>query len=146
MISAMRKDDSTPMPDERPKSPRAHPSEAPHEGRALVVEDEPMLRHHLARLLEHRGFRVDQASEGASALRMLSGAEYALVVTDLLLPRGSGLDVVKHACQRDGPPTVVVITGYLSTEVGREALLAGATDFLEKPFTRERLFSALPQA
>ena len=147
MMSLLNTVDAPTMPEDAPKTHRtAHRCGAERKGRALLVEDEPLLRHHVAQLLEHRGFEVDQASETAGALHMLAREDYDLVITDLLLPRGSGLEVVKRACTCDRPPTVVVITGYLSTEVGREALLAGAADFLEKPFTRERLFSALPQA
>ncbi len=123
-------------------------SKIEHSGsrRALVVEDEPILRQHIARILSRRGFVVDQSSEGSSALGLLSKGDYDVVITDLVLPRGSGLDVVAFACDGREPSAVVLITGYLSADVGRRAFVAGATDFLEKPFTRERLLRTLPQA
>ena len=111
-----------------------------------MVEDEPILRQHIARILSRRGFVVDQSSEGDGALGLLSNGDYDVVITDLVLPRGSGLDVVAHACSGHPPSAVVLITGYLSADVGRQAFVAGATDFLEKPFTRERLLRTLPQA
>ena len=112
--------------------------------RALIVEDEPVLREHLARILTHQGFEVDAASEGKSAAQLLSDQAYEVIITDLVLPVGSGLEVVQQACMCDAPSAVVLITGYLSADVGRQAFLAGATDFLEKPFTRERLLASLP--
>lgn len=127
-------------------APRIDRSASKTTRRALVVEDELLLRQHVVRLLERRGFEVDHTSEEASALRMLASQHYAVVVTDLLLPHGSGLEVVKHACERAEPPMVIVMTGYLSADAGRQALLAGASDFLEKPFTRERFFATVPRA
>ena len=138
---------TSPEPEPQRAEPAIGPgASGPRMRRALIVEDEPILRQHLARILERSGFDVDQASEGLSALRLLSDEDYEVVITDLVLPLGNGLEVVEQACTGEEPPSVVLITGYLSPDVGRKALLAGATDFLEKPFTRERLLSALPQA
>ena len=112
--------------------------------RALVVEDDPTFRSLVTEVLSQRGFCVRETDNPDSALRLLSTDDFDVVITNLLLPNGSALELVRQARQSRSEPAVVVMSGYLSREVGRQAFLAGATDFLEKPFTRERLLGTLP--
>ncbi|MDI9630417.1 MAG: sigma-54 dependent transcriptional regulator [Acidobacteriota bacterium] len=102
--------------------------------RILVVEDRESLRLLLARALAKEGYEVALAAGRAEAETALAAAApVALVLTDLKLPDGSGLDVLRAA--RSARPTapVVVMTAYGSVAAAVEAMKLGAADFLEKP-------------
>jgi len=108
--------------------------------RLLLVEDRDSLRRVLSRALAEEGHEVVAEADAPPALARLAGGErFDLVLTDLRLPGGSGLDVVTAAHrERDAIP-VVVLTGYGSVGSAVEAMKRGAADFLEKPVDLERL-------
>ena len=109
--------------------------------RLLVVEDRDSLRRMLERALGGEGYRVDTAADGGAAVASLEAARYDLVLTDLKLPGGSGLEVVR-ACRAAAPPVpVVVMTAYGTVGAAVEAMKLGAADFLEKPVELDDLFA-----
>ena len=100
----------------------------------LVVDDEPDMRISYERLLKRLGYRVVQAGTRGRGLAVVHAEPLILVVSDLRLTDGSGLDVVAAA---DAAPTrvpAIVVTGFLSAGSRRAALDAGAAGFLAKPF------------
>jgi DNA-binding NtrC family response regulator len=110
--------------------------------RILVVEDRDSLRRMLERALAGEGHSVTTAADTPEAAACLSrGERFDLVLTDLKLPSGSGLDVVAEAKQRHPEAPVVVLTAFGSVAVAVEAMKRGATDFLEKPVDLEALFA-----
>ena len=112
-------------------------------GRLLVVEDRESLRRMLERALAGEGHRVDVAADTAAAAAALNAARYDLVLTDLMLPGGSGLDVVA-ACRALVPPVpVVVMTAYGTVATAVQAMKLGAADFLEKPVELDDLFAVV---
>ena len=105
----------------------------------LVVDDEQSMRELLEILLGKAGHEVTAAADAAGALTRLAGAAFDLVVTDLRLGRGSGLDVLK-AVKASAPATeVVVVTAFATTETAIQAMKAGAYDYVLKPFKVEEL-------
>lgn len=109
--------------------------------RLLVVEDRESLRRMLVRALSGEGYLVAAASGLAEARALFaSGQGIDLVLSDLMLPDGSGLDVLALARARTPPPPVVVLTGFGSVAAAVAAMKLGAADFLEKPVDLERLF------
>ena len=104
----------------------------------LVVDDESDLRELLALTLVRMGLDVDSAESLAQARDLLSRNRYALALTDMRLPDGVGLDLVREVATRNGPP-IAVITAYGSTENAIAALKAGAFDYLAKPVDLEQL-------
>jgi DNA-binding NtrC family response regulator len=113
--------------------------------RLLVVEDRESLRRMLERALGGEGYRVDVAADEAAAVAAVDSARgearYDLVLTDLMLPGGSGLAVVE-ACRALSPAVpVVVMTAYGTVAAAVEAMKLGAADFLEKPVELDDLFS-----
>jgi two-component system, NtrC family, response regulator PilR len=101
--------------------------------RALVVDDEPDIRELLAITLGRMQLEVDTASDYASAVRHLGGQRYHLVLTDMRLPDGDGLDLVEWIQEhRPGVP-VAVITAHGNVEAAVRALKLGAFDFISKP-------------
>ena len=98
----------------------------------LVVDDEADLRELLSLTLVRLGLDVDTAESVSAARALLGRNAYALCLTDMRLPDGSGLDLVRHVSASAGPP-IAVITAYGSAENAVAALKAGAFDYLTKP-------------
>ena len=109
----------------------------------LVVDDEPGLRETIAIALRRAGFDVVAAPGTRQAKSALSQGRFDVVVTDLVMPDGSGIDVLNAAREHDPTTQVVVITAYATTDQAVRAMRAGAYDFVQKPFSREVLEEAL---
>jgi DNA-binding NtrC family response regulator len=108
----------------------------------LVVDDEADLLATYERLLRRHGYRVIPAGTRRCALDAISSQRLALVVSDLRLPDGDGLDVVRAARALTPGPPVIVVTGFPSPAAQRLAMEAGAAAFVAKPFSVPS-FSAL---
>jgi DNA-binding response OmpR family regulator len=108
----------------------------------LVVDDEPDFLVTYQRLLERDGLRVVTAPTVKAALEALRAQPPSLVITDLRLPDGDGIEVIRAARRGDTPTTVMAITGFPSEESYRAARAAGACTYLAKPFSA-RAFIAL---
>jgi two-component system response regulator PilR (NtrC family) len=101
--------------------------------KALIVDDEPDIRELLSITLGRMSLAVDAAGDYASAVKKLGGEKYDLVLTDMRLPDGDGLDLVEWIqAHRPGVP-VAVITAHGNVEAAVRALKLGAFDFISKP-------------
>jgi len=107
--------------------------------RILVIDDEPSMREMLAIMLEKERYEVVTAASRAEASQVLARRSVDLVITDLRLPDGDGIEILRHV--RSGSPETVVIlmTAYGSTETAVAALKLGAHDYLIKPFEVDEL-------
>lgn len=105
----------------------------------LVVDDEQSMREVLALLLKKQGYEVSAASGCAEALKALKADSFDLVVTDLKLPDGVGLDVLSKAKEIDPDTQVIMITAFGSAETAVEAMKLGAYDYIGKPFKVDRI-------
>jgi len=103
------------------------------EQRVLVVDDEPDIRELLELTLAKMGLAVDSAGSLEEARRFLQEATYQLCLTDMRLPDGEGLDLVRHIAGLGGDLPVAVITAYGSADNAVAALKAGAFDYVSKP-------------
>jgi DNA-binding NtrC family response regulator len=112
----------------------------------LIVEDKESLRTMLRTTLEARGYAVDEAGDAYEARRRLSGFRYLVVLTDLKLPAGSGLDVLQAAREADPETPVVVMTAFGTVEEAVRAMKQGAADFLTKPVDTDHLLLLLDRA
>lgn len=101
--------------------------------RLLVVDDEPDLRTLYEMTLLREGFSLDSAGTVEDALELLGTRRYDAVITDMRLPDGSGLDILRWLEQQGRSERALVITAYGSAENAVEALKAGAYDYLTKP-------------
>ncbi|HUK62367.1 MAG TPA: response regulator [Dongiaceae bacterium] len=105
----------------------------------LVVDDEPVVREAIRRVLAAEGLRVTTVPDAETALAHPALDRCRLVLCDLMLPGGSGLDVLAAVrLRRPGLP-IVMISGYATTENAERVESAGATAFLPKPFDEEEL-------
>jgi len=104
----------------------------------LVVDDEADLRELLSLTLVRLGLDVDTADSVAAARSRLAQQRYDLCLTDMRLPDGTGLELVRDVAKASGPP-IAVITAYGSAENAVAALKAGAFDYLTKPVDLDQL-------
>jgi len=111
--------------------------------RILVVDDSANTREVLQRNLEGEGYRVLCSPDVAGAVEVLDSAHIDLVITDLKMPKSSGLDLIQHVRENFKDSEVMMITGYPSIEGAVKAVKTGAEDYLAKPFTDEELVSAV---
>ncbi|HUX22739.1 MAG TPA: response regulator [Spirochaetia bacterium] len=105
----------------------------------LLVDDDPLVLHGVARQLEADGFRVTKASSGKQALDRLSTEEFDLVVTDLVMDEPNGLDVLEFAKRSIPNTAVIILTGYGDVHAAIDALRLGADDYLLKPSDPDEL-------
>ena len=102
--------------------------------RILIVDDEPSVRDSLARTVEREGHEVALAPDLRTGRRLLAEGAFDVLLTDLRLGDGSGLDLVTAARQASAALRIVVMTAFGSVELAVEAMRRGADDFIEKPF------------
>jgi DNA-binding response OmpR family regulator len=102
--------------------------------RILVVEDEKKVASFIKKGLQQEGYAVDTAHDGLEAAQNASAFEYDLVVLDLMLPKRSGLDVLREVRTRKPSLPVLVLTAKGAIEDKVAGLDAGADDYLIKPF------------
>ncbi|MCA1558269.1 MAG: response regulator, partial [Acidobacteria bacterium] len=107
--------------------------------RLLVVDDEESVALTVSEVLRQDGFRVETASSGNDAVKLLEQAEYDLVLTDLHMEGGDGISVLAEI-QTRAPLTIsIVLTGFASVETAIAAMRSGAYDYLVKPCNIEDL-------
>ncbi len=117
-----------------------------NEIKALIVDDEPDIRELLEMTLIRMGLGVDTAEDLASARRLLGSNDYALCLTDMRLPDGNGLSLIKEI-SRDHPQLpVAMITAYGKVEDAVTALKYGAFDFVSKPIDLQVLRNLIKTA
>lgn len=109
----------------------------------LVVDDTPDTLEVVRRNLTSRGFRVYTAPDVGGAIRLLESAPVDLVITDLKMPRVSGLDLVRHVRENLRETEIMMMTGYASVTGAVEAMKVGAEEYLVKPFTEDELLAAV---
>jgi DNA-binding NtrC family response regulator len=112
----------------------------------LVVDDEASARTTLALLLRKRGHRVGEAEGVASATKRLAEETFDLVVTDLRMPDGDGLDVLQAARAQADAPDVILLTAYAEWKSAKEAIRRGALDYFEKGQEPEELYHRIDKA
>jgi class 3 adenylate cyclase len=106
----------------------------------LIVDDEPSARTTMALLLRRRGYQVREADSVAAAVRSLAHHPPDVVITDLRMPDGNGLDVLRGAKTHCPEADVVLLTAYAGWESAVEAIQLGACDYFEKSGDPDGLF------
>jgi len=114
--------------------------------RILVVDDSADTLEVLQRNLTSEGYQVFTAPGVAEALKILEGTPIHLVITDLKMPKVSGLDLIRHIRENYRETEVMMITGYATIEGAVQAVKTGADEYLAKPFTGEELIAAVERS
>jgi len=102
--------------------------------RVLIVDDDPGIRETISQIIEELGYAPDTASDGLEALAMLDTGSYLCIFTDIMMPKMTGIELIKKIKARDVSLPIIVITGYASLEIAIDAMKCGASDFISKPF------------
>jgi DNA-binding NtrC family response regulator len=105
----------------------------------LIADDDLSMRQALAESLESCGFEVETAENGADALRKFQQGKFEVVVTDMRMPKMTGMDVLR-GIKKIAPQTpVILITAYGTVKTAVEAMKEGAAEFIMKPFSLDEL-------
>jgi DNA-binding NtrC family response regulator len=107
--------------------------------KVLLVDDDPLVLAGFREILSRAGYDVTPVFSGREALERIESDTFDVILTDLLMPRVSGLDVVRYAAEKNVDTVVIVVTGYASVRSAVEALRLGAHDYLIKPCDEHEL-------
>jgi two-component system response regulator FixJ len=121
-------------------------SEQTHGGMVHVVDDDDAMRHSLIFLLECAGLEARGYDSALAFLDRVGTMERGCIVTDVRMPGMSGLELVAALKAEGVADPVIVITGHGDVPMAVEAMKAGVSDFLEKPFDDQQLLSAVQRA
>ena len=119
--------------------------------RILIVDDEPWLRSMLALCLsqEYPNFQIEEAADGVEALKTFASGEPCILITDAMMPRLDGFELIAHLQQQDKMVPTLMISGYVSSGSFEEMLSTAKVQknddirFLSKPFTIEELLKSV---
>ena len=109
----------------------------------LVVDDTASTLEVLQRILTAEGYTTYTVPNAVEALSLLEGTAVDLVITDLKMPKISGIDLIRHVRENYKDTAVMMITGYATVESAVEALKSGAEEYVAKPFTESELLAAV---
>jgi CheY-like chemotaxis protein len=114
--------------------------------RVMVLDDEPIVGKRLHQALTKHGFEVEVFEDPTKAIARLGDVHFDIVVTDLRMEEVDGIQVLEYITSNCKNTRVILITGYATVEVAREALVKGAFDFIAKPFKPRDLRAAVNKA
>lgn len=112
----------------------------------LVVDDDPIVLTSLTLLISSLGYRTLSAEDGISALEKLKSQICDLIITDIVMPRMDGLELLRHVREQYPATGVIMATGYSSKASYAEVIRAGAIDFIKKPIEHAELEAKLTRA
>ncbi len=115
------------------------PSETSQQIKILIVDDDRDIADILVDIVSDKERAVDVCYDGVDAVKKIQNSIYDLVIVDLIMPRMSGLDVLKYAKKSNPAALVVIITGYASLETAVAAIKEGAYDYIRKPWKLEEI-------
>ena len=116
------------------------------EYRVLIVDDEEELVTTIAERLQIRGMQAQTATDGETALKMIEANPPQVVVLDVMMPGIGGIEILKRMNAQNLQIPVILLTGYGSTEQGKEGMELGAFDYLMKPCDLNNLISKIQEA
>lgn len=114
--------------------------------KVLIVDDEPAIREVLEMILQEWGYEIRLASDGAEAKQLVESYDPEIVISDVVMPQLSGLDLLR--CLKAGNPNrpVILVTAHASIDLAVESMKQGAQDFVTKPMDYPKLRSILKAA
>jgi len=114
--------------------------------RIMIVDDEPIVGKRLEPALAKHGFEIEVFEDPKKAVARLKERKFDIVVTDLRMEELDGIDILENIIGKCEDTKVILITGYATVEVAREALVKGAFDFIAKPFKPKDLLEVIQKA
>jgi len=116
-------------------------------GKILIVEDESVIRDVLRRLFRPEGYDLEMVGRGDEAIELLNKKpDFDVVITDLMLPGASGIEVLKASRELNSEASVILITAYATVDSAVDAMKAGAFDYMTKPFNNDQVLLTVKKA
>lgn len=115
-------------------------------GRVLIVDDEKSIRITLCEFLKNEGFVADSAPDAVVACSMIEEKKYDVVITDIIMPRISGMDLLSTIRKTSQTLQVIIMTGEPSVDTAIRAVQSGANDYLTKPISKDILLKTVRNA
>jgi DNA-binding NtrC family response regulator len=112
----------------------------------MIIDDENIVGKRLQPALEKRGDLVETFVDSREALKRFDEKNFDIVITDIRMDNIDGIEVLEHITAQSKRTKVIMITGYATVEVAREALAKGAFDFIAKPFKPNDLRAIIERA
>jgi two-component system, cell cycle response regulator len=109
----------------------------------LVVDDEQAICDILSEALEHMGHRVETAKDGVEAIKKIEEGDFSIVITDMMMPRMDGMELIEYLVENRRGIDIIAITGHTMSYQYTDVIAAGAADFIAKPFTINELEAKL---
>ena len=101
----------------------------------LIVDDDSLVRRLISSILTLKGHHSEEAKDGIEALAKFSKGSFDGVITDVMMPRMNGIELTRELLRQRPTLPIMVITGYCESSIDQEAILAGASAFIGKPFS-----------
>ena len=114
-------------------------------GRILIIDDEEGVRKGCCRVLQPIGYTAETTASFHDGLQKIQENQYDLILLDVMMPDGQGIDLLEPILERDPDAVPVLITGYATVEMAVDAIKRGAYDFISKPFTAQMLVMTVEQ-
>jgi DNA-binding NtrC family response regulator len=114
---------------------------APSAKKVLVADDEAIVVNSIRKVLSRKGFAVEEAFTCKEVLNQVFTRDYDLVLLDMRMSDGNGMDVLQKIKAKRPDVRVVIVTGYASIDTAVEAIQKGASDYMPKPFTPDELYA-----
>lgn len=111
-----------------------------------VIDDEIVVCKRLQQFLSKEGYAVETFVDSRSAIERIDQTKFDIVVTDIRMDNIDGMEVLDHVTRKNENTKVILITGYATIEIAREAQAKGAFDFISKPFRPKDLQEVIDRA
>jgi DNA-binding NtrC family response regulator len=112
----------------------------------MILDDEPIVGKRLKQALTKFGIDVEVFEDSEIAVNRLKDKNFDIVVTDIRMDKVDGIQILERVLKHSDHTRVIIITGYATVEVAREALAKGAFDFIAKPFKPDDLRAVVNKA
>ncbi|MBX2859526.1 MAG: sigma-54-dependent Fis family transcriptional regulator, partial [Cellvibrionaceae bacterium] len=112
----------------------------------ILVDDEAQVRQSLSQALEIKGYQVLALDSAEAAIAKITRELNGVVISDYHMPGKNGIELLRQINAMDAEIPVIILTGHADVEVAVEAMRSGAYDFLEKPFSMQRLSEKVARA
>lgn len=112
----------------------------------LIVDDEESMRHMLSLILKREGYEVQAVEKGSEALRLVEGESFDFILSDVVMPAMSGLDLLQALKEKKVEATVIMMSAYGNLDTAVEAMKRGAYDYVSKPFKPDEILLTLRKA
>lgn len=111
-----------------------------------IIDDEEIVCKRLLQYLSKHDYNVETFIDSSSALERISAKKFDIVITDIRMDNIDGMDVLNHIIKKGEKTKVIMITGYATIEIAREAEAKGAYNFISKPFRPKDILEVIEKA